>query len=321
MSQEKMIMGEAPDEDVKSGKSGLFLIVIVVFAIVAIVFFYFKNKSKPTNHENPTDIVQTIPLAEVKTIQSTSVESKKSSVASSDILIEEKQPIVLSQEKKENLVEINQEDSVDSLSMEKQSTRLGGMPSSESEVKTQLSAEIKPKQSTSVESKKSSVASNDILTEEKQQIVLSQEKKENLVEINQEGSMENLPTKNQTISDSEKLPTKLAAKPSLKSEVETQLSVEKASVSISNTSSTDNKDELMKGKELNKNIEMIQTVTSPKKSETIWTVKAGEHLWMISKDHSVFGDPYKWVKIFEANKYQISDANLIYPGQKLIIPN
>lgn len=50
----------------------------------------------------------------------------------------------------------------------------------------------------------------------------------------------------------------------------------------------------------------------------IYVVKAGDSLSKIAR--SEYGDANAWKAIFEANKDQIKDPNLIHPGQKLRIP-
>ena len=63
-----------------------------------------------------------------------------------------------------------------------------------------------------------------------------------------------------------------------------------------------------------------QTTNSPApKQETTYTVKSGDCLWNIAK--SIYGDGSKYTKIYEANKDKITNANLIYSGQVLIIPS
>src|SRR5437868_4897679 len=49
-----------------------------------------------------------------------------------------------------------------------------------------------------------------------------------------------------------------------------------------------------------------------------YTVKSGDSLSKIAKQ--LYGDAQQWNRIFEANRDQIKDANLIQPGQKLKIP-
>lgn len=49
-----------------------------------------------------------------------------------------------------------------------------------------------------------------------------------------------------------------------------------------------------------------------------YTVVAGDSLSKIAK--RFYGDAMKWNVIFEANRDQIKDADLIYPGQTLKIP-
>lgn len=49
------------------------------------------------------------------------------------------------------------------------------------------------------------------------------------------------------------------------------------------------------------------------------TVKSGESLSKISKQY--YGDANKYNKIFEANRDKLKSADLIHPGDELIIPN
>jgi nucleoid-associated protein YgaU len=50
----------------------------------------------------------------------------------------------------------------------------------------------------------------------------------------------------------------------------------------------------------------------------IYEVVSGDSLSKIAKHF--YGDPAKYQKIFEANRDQLKDPNLIKPGQKLKIP-
>jgi LysM repeat protein len=50
-----------------------------------------------------------------------------------------------------------------------------------------------------------------------------------------------------------------------------------------------------------------------------WTVKSGDSLSKIAKD--VYDDGSKYMAIFNANKDQLKDPNMIKPGQKLVLPN
>ena len=54
------------------------------------------------------------------------------------------------------------------------------------------------------------------------------------------------------------------------------------------------------------------------KAAATYTVKSGDTLSKIAKDH--LGDANAYMKIFEANKDQLSDPDKIKPGQVLKIP-
>ena len=53
---------------------------------------------------------------------------------------------------------------------------------------------------------------------------------------------------------------------------------------------------------------------------TEFDVIPGDYLWKIAGFSWIYGDPYKWTKIYEANRDKIKDPDLIYPGWKLRIP-
>jgi len=48
-----------------------------------------------------------------------------------------------------------------------------------------------------------------------------------------------------------------------------------------------------------------------------YTVTKGDCLWNIAARKDVFGDPWKWPLLFEANRGQISNPDLIQPGWSL----
>ncbi len=54
--------------------------------------------------------------------------------------------------------------------------------------------------------------------------------------------------------------------------------------------------------------------------ETVYyTIEKGDTLWAISKKY--LGNGAKYTEIFEANREVIKDPDLIFPGQKIRIPN
>ena len=60
------------------------------------------------------------------------------------------------------------------------------------------------------------------------------------------------------------------------------------------------------------------TVASPEPESKFYTVKSGDNLSKISKEF--YGDANKYQKIFEANRPLLKNADDIFPGQVLRIP-
>lgn len=66
------------------------------------------------------------------------------------------------------------------------------------------------------------------------------------------------------------------------------------------------------------NVENNLSVAEPSDEAQYHDVKSGETLSSIAKQY--YGDANQYMKIFEANKPMLTDANKIYAGQKLRIP-
>ncbi len=62
----------------------------------------------------------------------------------------------------------------------------------------------------------------------------------------------------------------------------------------------------------------LRAVDDAKVAARTYTVEPGDSLSAIAQ--SVYGNAGRWTEIFEANKDQISNPNLIHPGQVLRIP-
>ena len=54
-------------------------------------------------------------------------------------------------------------------------------------------------------------------------------------------------------------------------------------------------------------------------NETTYTVQPGNSLWIIATGR--YGEGMRYLQIFSANKDQIRDPDLIYPGQVFAIPD
>jgi len=59
--------------------------------------------------------------------------------------------------------------------------------------------------------------------------------------------------------------------------------------------------------------------TAPAPSGRSYTVVKGDSLSKIAKH--LYGDAQKWRQIYEANRDQIKNPDLIYPGQTFTIPD
>jgi nucleoid-associated protein YgaU len=70
------------------------------------------------------------------------------------------------------------------------------------------------------------------------------------------------------------------------------------------------------------NVQGGSSSTAPRSGAEVevrsYTVIAGDSLSKIAKRE--YGDAQKWRQIYEANRAQIKDPDLIYPGQVLTIP-
>lgn len=66
-------------------------------------------------------------------------------------------------------------------------------------------------------------------------------------------------------------------------------------------------------------VEESITTAQPAQEAVFYTVKAGDTLSKIAKEH--YGDANKYQVIFEANRPMLSHPDKIYPGQVLRIPS
>jgi nucleoid-associated protein YgaU len=71
------------------------------------------------------------------------------------------------------------------------------------------------------------------------------------------------------------------------------------------------------------NVEGIEKVDATEltnvKEETLYVIQEGDTLWKIAEIY--YKDGSRYTKIVEANKEVIKDADKIYPGQTIVIPN
>ena len=67
-----------------------------------------------------------------------------------------------------------------------------------------------------------------------------------------------------------------------------------------------------------KETKKVNSSTKADSAKRTYTVKKGDCLWNIAKKY--YGDGRKYTKIYDANTSKIANPNLIYVGQKLVIP-
>lgn len=92
----------------------------------------------------------------------------------------------------------------------------------------------------------------------------------------------------------------------IKGQVQSQVDREKIVLAVGNVDHVAQVDDQM-------------TVVTPQPESKFYTVKSGDNLSKISKEF--YGDANQYNKIFEANRPLLKDANDIFPGQVLRIPN
>lgn len=67
-------------------------------------------------------------------------------------------------------------------------------------------------------------------------------------------------------------------------------------------------------------VEPVEEVVVVDDRITSWTVVKGDNLWFIAGSQAIYNESEKWPLIYQANRDQITDPDLIYPGQVLVIP-
>jgi hypothetical protein len=65
--------------------------------------------------------------------------------------------------------------------------------------------------------------------------------------------------------------------------------------------------------------EFVVVKPEPEPEPVVYTVRQGDTLWSVSGKGTIYGNVYQWPLIYKENSSQINDADLIYPGQMLMI--
>ena len=63
---------------------------------------------------------------------------------------------------------------------------------------------------------------------------------------------------------------------------------------------------------------LLGLAAGPATADPVHVVQPGETLWQIAA--ALSGNPHRWPELYRANRDQIKDPSLLYPGQRLAIP-
>ena len=63
---------------------------------------------------------------------------------------------------------------------------------------------------------------------------------------------------------------------------------------------------------------LLGLAAGPATADPIHVVQPGETLWQIAA--ALSGNPHRWPELYRANRDQIKDPSLLYPGQRLATP-
>lgn len=72
---------------------------------------------------------------------------------------------------------------------------------------------------------------------------------------------------------------------------------------------------------LNNQLERKLDSWQEKPKEIMYTVVKGDCLWYIAKNSDHYGNGFAWPKVYQANRDQIKNPDLIYPAQIFKVPN
>lgn len=80
------------------------------------------------------------------------------------------------------------------------------------------------------------------------------------------------------------------------------------------------KDSLERQKKLNESLKTQVTYAQYGVGENMYEVVEGDNLWKIAKRKTVYNNPQRWIKLYNANMDRIKNPNVIFPGQLFRVP-
>ena len=303
MNKDQIIMGEPPKEEVRKSRKifPIIFMLILAFLVVGLMFFVRgKNAKAPSTQiadlqEKTADLNR----KELKTAESTVTNQEEPQPKGKDGTLDSsaRQPSA-SKEVSESAdkVTVPKPQSIEQAIPTDGRDIKSGKDRTEDEVEEQKVVETSPKE------------------------VVEPAPKEEVANTQIEASAAQEPKELQTDKMMEILGpqegTQKTSTPDNESETE------ETSPVIATVDSSSDKNAIGETKSESKTLQNIDGATSTQSGKPKeWYVNKGDTLWNIAKNPQIFGDPFKWHLIYQANKEIIDNPDWIYPGQKFIIPN
>jgi len=91
-------------------------------------------------------------------------------------------------------------------------------------------------------------------------------------------------------------------------------------LNVNQTNALSDADKAIRNAEGRKAYDLLTPLMTEIRAASIqYEVVRGDSLWSISGKAETYNNPYKWPLIYKANRNQIKDADLIYPGQNFSV--
>ena len=280
MNQEKMVMGEAPPKKATKSKKGFLISTVCIVILLIIGIIFFKYRSTPSKTQ----------LSEITT-KSISKEGFPS-------ISEKPESIEPVEKEKQSLAQLPEKGAGHPSATE------GGPPSATKKLEVPKPIEKeKPKLKPIIAQLAETETKPSLPPTATEKILSSSADKSEILELVEEETK---------IAPSIARPIEKIVEPPPSVEKDPQVTSEAPEIIEAQVL-----EELQMAKRDKKTYGPLSEI---EKETNYYIVQEGDCLWTIARNLDILGDPHKWHLIYSANKAEIKNADLIYPGQKLIIP-